>query len=56
MYGDEFYEVIRDGCRTSAKALTDVLAEHLHADSIIDVGCGEGWWGTTLAEVLGAAW
>ena len=54
MYGDDFYDVIRDGCRDSARAVTGYLAPHITADSIVDVGCGEGWWGCTLADEFGA--
>lgn len=54
MYGDDFYDTIRDGCRDSARAVTGYLAPHLEADTIVDVGCGEGWWGCTLADEFDA--
>lgn len=53
MYDDSFYATSRAGMITSAEALVPVLIEDLgisRFDSLIDVGCGEGWWAKTFAD------
>lgn len=45
-YDTHFYNAIREGCRNSANACVPLLVEHLGLpESVLDVGCGEGWWG-----------
>lgn len=46
-YDTTFYDTIRPGVRTSAAVLVPILMAELGPMSVIDVGCGEGWW---LAE------
>lgn len=51
-YDTTFFDTIREGTRQSAKVVVPLLIEALAvADcSMIDVGCGEGWWGAEFAE------
>lgn len=43
-YDKGFYDMIRPGVESSAKALVPTLINLLEPESVIDVGCGEGWW------------
>lgn len=46
MYDDSFYATSRDGMIASAKTLVPMLMNYLEwPQRVIDVGCGEGWWG-----------
>ena len=51
------YELIRSGCRRSAAKLVPILGEIFQPHTVIDLGCGEGWWLREFAlrgcEVLG---
>lgn len=49
-YSDSFYDVIRDGCRSSAAVLVPLLLDTYMPSSVLDVGCGEGWFCTAWAE------
>lgn len=52
-YDTAFYDTIRDGTQRSAKALVPLLVAELDlapGDTLIDVGCGEGWWAETFAD------
>lgn len=46
-YDAAFFDEIREGIRRSAENVVPLLVEQLHPTdrSVIDVGCGEGWWG-----------
>lgn len=50
MYDEWFYEQVRDGARRSADVVAPMLAEILEPRSVVDVGCGEGWWANAFAE------
>lgn len=50
MYDDKFFEVIREGCRRSANVVVPMLCEILSPSSMVDVGCGEGWWAKAFAD------
>lgn len=56
-YDKAFYDMIRPGVESSAKALVPALVTMLDPQTVIDVGCGEGWWAYEFAqnqcEVLG---
>lgn len=52
-YSTQFYNVIRDGCRASAAVVVPLLLEHYTPHTVIDVGCGEGWWGSEFAAAGG---
>ena len=49
-YTTHFYDTIAHGCRTSSAVVVPlVLAAH-RATSVVDVGCGQGWWGAEFAK------
>lgn len=52
MYNNTFYDIIREGCISSArKVIADFKAFDQHSlASVIDVGCGEGHWGAEFAR------
>jgi SAM-dependent methyltransferase len=44
-YDTRFYDAIRAGCRASAAAVVPVVLDRVGpVGSVLDVGCGEGWW------------
>lgn len=49
-YSTDFYDDIRAGARSSAAAVVPVVLELTSAQTVVDVGCGEGWWGREFAE------
>lgn len=63
-YTPDFYETIREGCRRSAEAVVPKFHEAATGfatnnvtgrreplcQSVIDVGCGEGWWGKAFQD------
>lgn len=58
MYDQGFYDTIRAGIISSAEALVPVLYDIIQPMSVLDVGCGEGWWAQTFksrydCEVVG---
>lgn len=58
MYGTAFFDVIRDGTVASARVVVPLVMTHIGPRTVLDVGCGEGWWAQTFAdhggcEVLG---
>lgn len=56
-YDADYYEQIREGAQRSAAAVVPLVLDVYPAKSVIDVGCGEGYWGAEFAkhgcEVLG---
>jgi SAM-dependent methyltransferase len=51
LYTRDFYDRIRPGAQRSAAALVPIMADwhsdnvsSEHTPSVVDVGCGEGWW------------
>lgn len=52
-YDQRFYDTIRPGCRSSAETVGPRIAEILQPSSVLDIGCGEGWWGTTIGAAAG---
>ena len=49
-YTTHFYADIAAGCRSSAEVVVpQVLARH-PATRVVDVGCGQGWWGAEFAR------
>lgn len=50
MYTPGFFDVIRDGCRRSAEMVVPTLIDIFAPSSVIDVGCGEGWWAQTFVD------
>lgn len=55
MYDQSFYDTIRDGTQRSARVVVPLICDALGAipSSMVDVGCGEGWWALEFAK-LGA--
>lgn len=57
MYTAQFFDVIREGCQRSAAAVVPLVVDVLHPRTVVDVGCGEGWWGRAFeghgADVVG---
>lgn len=52
-YNQDFFELIRKGCQDSAAVVAPLLWKYYQPKKVIDVGCGEGWWGDAF-EKLGA--
>lgn len=55
MYDRSFFDTIRAGIVESAEALVPALYEIVRPLSVIDVGCGEGWWADTFARMYGCS-
>lgn len=50
-FGADTYALIRDGCQRSAGVVVPLVLDHLlHVHSVVDVGCGEGWWAAEFAR------
>jgi SAM-dependent methyltransferase len=52
-YGHEFFDTIRHGCQRSAAAVAPIVYRVARPSAVIDVGCGEGWWGEAFAAAGG---
>ena len=50
MYGEAFRTQVRAGAQSSAAALVPLLVDTFRPASMIDVGCGEGWWAQAFAN------
>jgi SAM-dependent methyltransferase len=49
-YDPRFFDLIRQGVVTSAQHVVPLLHRVLHGPvSVVDVGCGEGWWAHRFA-------
>lgn len=44
-YTTHFYADIASGCRDSAAVLVPLVLARHPAATVVDVGCGQGWWG-----------
>lgn len=53
-YDPTFYGNIRSGCQSSAAAVVPYVYDLIRPRSVLDLGCGEGWWGGAFGE-LGCA-
>lgn len=49
VYDTTFYDVIREGCRASAAEVVPLVLAGYYPATVIDVGCGEGWWAHEFA-------
>lgn len=52
-YTPSFYDIIADGSRASAAIIAPLVVRDVAPRTVIDVGCGQGWWGAEFAR-LGA--
>lgn len=50
VYDSTFYDVIRSGCQDSAEVVVPVLIDRFKPSTVVDVGCGEGWWAHEFAQ------
>ena len=41
---ENLYDIIREGCQSSAREVMTTLALDYKEPRCLDVGCGEGWW------------
>lgn len=41
---ENLYDIIREGCQSSAFIVMGELAQQFRLPRCLDVGCGEGWW------------
>lgn len=56
-YDSSFYDMIREGSQKSAKIIIPNIIQFYAnhpVESVLDVGCGEGWFGNEVAELAGA--
>lgn len=51
MYDNNFYNIIRSGCQASAAVVAPLIYDTLKPRTVIDVGCGEGWWGKAFQDL-----
>ena len=51
MYDGNFYDIIRPGCQSSAAVVAPLVYGELKPQAVVDVGCGEGWWGAAFADL-----
>lgn len=50
-YSPAFYRAIREGCQRSAEALVPAVLDFIpHPRRVVDVGCGEGFFGKAFDE------
>jgi SAM-dependent methyltransferase len=47
-FTDDLYELIRRGAQRSAAAVVPLIDPA--PNTVVDVGCGEGWWGAEFAK------
>lgn len=53
MYDQGFYDLIRDGTRRSARVVVPLICDAIGGvpETMVDVGCGEGWWALEFAKM-----
>jgi SAM-dependent methyltransferase len=44
LYGEQFYQAIREGAARSAAVIVPMVIDLVHPESVVDVGCGTGAW------------
>lgn len=50
LYNQAFFDLIRSGCQASAAAVVPLVIKLVDPETVIDVGCGEGWWGQAFED------
>lgn len=53
MYGKDFYSMVSDGAHASALALVPQLVSEFDPRTVVDIGCGQGWWARAFHELGG---
>lgn len=53
MYDAAFYDTIRPGAQASAAVVVPLVMDLLAPRTVLDVGCGEGWWAKAFADLGG---
>lgn len=51
VYNDKFYGEIKEGAYLSATTVAPLVLEKYEVDSLLDVGCGEGWWAKAFNDL-----
>lgn len=51
VYSAGFYDSIRPGIVSSAARVVPAVADLVRPATMIDVGCGEGWWARAFADL-----
>lgn len=49
-YDEKFYNTIKNGCLASAEQVVPRVIDVTRPGTVIDVGCGEGWWLSEFAK------
>lgn len=49
-YTPAFFDAIRPGIVASAETVVPIVADLVKPTSVVDVGCGEGWWAAEFAK------
>lgn len=49
-FDESVYETIRAGTQRSAGVVVPILLDLFGPESVLDVGCGEGWWAREFAQ------
>lgn len=47
-YDPGFYDTIAHGARTAAGLIAPLILKRHPASTVVDIGCGQGWWGSEL--------
>jgi len=50
-FDDQLYERIRAGAQASAAVVAPLVYDLVQPETVVDVGCGEGWWGQAFADL-----
>lgn len=50
-YNQTFYDTIRAGVQSSAATIVPRVHKLLVPESVVDVGCGEGWWAQAFKDL-----
>jgi SAM-dependent methyltransferase len=50
-YTENFYEILKEGSRRSAREIVPLVLEFIQPKSVVDVGCGLGSWLSVFKEL-----
>lgn len=51
MYDEQFYDTIAQGCIKSAEWIAPIVHDMVEPDTVIDFGCGQGYWLDAFAGI-----